>query len=230
MSALLTMTNVAMSFRLPTGERLDILRELDLSIAAREFVAIVGRSGSGKSTLLNLFGMLDTPSGGAYTCDGIDVSSMGDARRSRLRGEFFGFVFQQFYLLDRRTALENVAEPMLLGSRRDIARRFERARHMLESVGLTERAQSMPHLLSGGEQQRVAIARALVRQPRVILADEPTGSLDEATSGLVLDMLISTARHEGATLVLVTHDMEVARRADRILTLSGGTLHEGIVS
>jgi len=230
MSALLTMTNVAKSFRLPTGDRLDILRELNLSIAAREFVAIVGRSGSGKSTMLNLFGLLDTPSRGAYTCDGIDVTTMGDARRSRLRGEFFGFVFQQFYLLDRRTALENVAEPMLLGSRRDVAGRFERARQMLERVGLADRAQSMPHLLSGGEQQRVAIARALVRQPRVILADEPTGSLDEVTSGLVLDLLISTARHEGATLVLVTHDMEVAHRAGRILTLAGGTLHEGIVA
>ncbi len=228
MSSLLSMVDVSKRFQLPSGERLDILRDLNLSIEDQEFVAIVGRSGSGKSTMLNVLGMLDTPSTGTYTCDGVDVGTMTDARRSKLRGQFFGFVFQQIYLLDRRTALENVAEPMLLGSRREIGSRFERAQQMLENVGLADRAQSMPHLLSGGEQQRVAIARALVRKPRVILADEPTGSLDETTGSLVLDLLISTARQEQATLMLVTHDMEVARQADRILTLPAGALHEGL--
>lgn len=228
MTSLLELDDVSKTFRLPTGQQLDILRNLNVSIAANEFVAIVGKSGSGKSTMLNLLGLLDTPTSGIYACNGIDAGAMSDARRSRLRGEFFGFVFQQFFLMDRRTALENVAEPMLIGTRGDIHTRFERAQVMLERVGLADRTDSMPHLLSGGEQQRVAIARALVRQPRVILADEPTGALDESTGKMVLDLLISATQREAATLILVTHDLDVARRADRILTLSGGSLREGL--
>ncbi len=150
---------------------------------------------------------------------------MSDGRRSRFRGEFLGFIFQQFHLLDRRTALENVAEPLLFASRSELAGRFDRAAELLEKVGLADRAHSMPHLLSGGEQQRVAIARALVRNPKVVLADEPTGSLDETTGERVLDLLFDMVRAEGASLILVTHDRDVAERADRILTLSEGVLH-----
>ena len=219
------LTGVSKSFVLPRGERLDVLRDLNLTIRAGEATAIVGRSGSGKSTLLNLLGLLDTPTGGTLRCDGRDVSRMSDARRSRLRGEALGFIFQQFQLLDRRTALENVAEPLLLGSPRAIAGRTARAQALLDQVGLRERAYSMPHLLSGGEQQRVAIARAMVRSPRVILADEPTGALDEATGTRVLDLLFELARAEAVALIVVTHDTAVAARADRILTLSGGQLH-----
>jgi len=222
---LMELNGVTKSFTLPTGTRLDILRGIDLAIDAGEVTAIVGRSGSGKSTLLNVLGMLDTPSSGRYLCDGADVARMRDSRRSRFRGEFLGFIFQQFHLLDRRTALENVAEPLLFASRRDLAGRFDRAEALLGKVGLADRAQSMPHLLSGGEQQRVAIARALVRNPRVVLADEPTGSLDEATGERVLDLLFEMVRAEGAALILVTHDAAVAKRADRILTLSDGMLH-----
>lgn len=222
---LMELNGVTKSFTLPTGTRLDILRDIDLTIDAGEVTAIVGRSGSGKSTLLNVLGMLDTPTSGTYLCDGADVARMRDSRRSRFRGEFLGFIFQQFHLLDRRTALENVAEPLLFASRRDLAGRFDRAAGLLDKVGLADRAQSMPHLLSGGEQQRVAIARALVRNPRVVLADEPTGSLDEATGERVLDLLFEMVRAEGAALILVTHDAAVAKRADRILTLSDGMLH-----
>ena len=226
MTALLELAGVTKSFVLPTGRRLDVLRGLDLTIGAGEVTAIVGRSGSGKSTLLNLLGLLDTPTSGALRCNGIDVGGMSDAHRARLRGAFLGFIFQQFHLLDRRTALENVAEPMLFGSRRDIRQRGARARALLDQVGLADFAQSMPHLLSGGEQQRVAIARALARKPRVVLADEPTGSLDEETGERVLELLFSLVREEGAALITVTHDLDVARRADRILVLSGGKLQE----
>lgn len=221
----MSLNDVTKSFTLPTGDRLDILRGIDLTIEPGEVTAIVGRSGSGKSTLLNVLGMLDTPTSGTYICDGADVARMRDNRRSRFRGEFLGFIFQQFHLLDRRTALENVAEPLLFASRKELAGRFDRAADVLEKVGLKDRAHSMPHLLSGGEQQRVAIARALVRNPRVVLADEPTGSLDEATGERVLELLFEMVRQEGAALILVTHDPAVARRADRILTLSDGVLH-----
>jgi putative ABC transport system ATP-binding protein len=215
-------------FTLPSGDRLEILRGVDLTVAAGEILAIVGRSGSGKTTLLNLLGLLDTPTSGTIRIDGKDAGTMRDAQRARLRGEVLGFIFQQFHLLDRRTALENVAEPLLLGSRQDIRERMERAMALLEQVGLADRAHSMPHLLSGGEQQRVAIARALVRNPRVVLADEPTGSLDESTGERILDLLFGLVRSRGVALVTVTHDRAIASRADRILTLSGGILRDGM--
>lgn len=224
MSAAIALAGVGKVFTLPSGERLEILRGLDLAIAPGEVVAIVGRSGSGKSTLLNILGLLDPPTSGAVHCDGRDVTRLRDARRARLRGSYIGFIFQQFFLLDRRTALENVAEPLLYGSAREIAARHERARALLDQVGLADRAGSMPHLLSGGEQQRVAIARALARRPTVVLADEPTGSLDAATGERVLAMLLDLVHAGGLTLVLVTHDPAIARRADRVLTLTGGTL------
>jgi putative ABC transport system ATP-binding protein len=151
---------------------------------------------------------------------------MRDAKRSRLRGEFLGFIFQQFHLLDRRTALENVAEPLLYGSDGDLPGRMRRAAELLDEVGLADRAHSMPHLLSGGEQQRVAIARALVRRPRVVLADEPTGALDTSTGERVLDLLLNLVRAEGVSMILVTHERSVADRADRVLTLTGGKLEE----
>lgn len=225
MSALLELTDIGKSFTLPSGKRLDVLKHLDLSINEGDVTAIVGRSGTGKSTLLNILGLLEPPTSGTYLCDGLDAARMRDAGRSRLRGEFLGFIFQQFHLMDRRTALENVAEPFLLGPTNQLASRFDRAAELLDQVGLTDRTHSMPHLLSGGEQQRVAIARALVRNPRVVLADEPTGSLDEATGERVLKLLLDIVRREGVSLILVTHDPAVAARADRTLTLADGRLH-----
>jgi putative ABC transport system ATP-binding protein len=175
---------------------------------------------------LNILGLLEAPTQGTYRCNGIDASTLSDAKAAGLRGSFLGFIFQQFHLLDRRTALENVAEPLLYAGAGEIARRRQRAAELLEQVGLADRADSMPHLLSGGEQQRVAIARALVRKPRVVLADEPTGALDVATGERVLDLLLSLVRAEGVTLVLVTHDATVAARANRVLSLVDGRLRE----
>jgi putative ABC transport system ATP-binding protein len=224
MSGLLELERIAKSYALPSGERLEILNGLDLTIARGEVVAIVGRSGSGKSTLLNLLGLLDQPTSGSFRCDGVETEKLNDSRRSRLRGEFFGFIFQQFHLLDRRTALENVAEPLLFAKRTELRQRHQRAAALLEQVGLAERMHSMPHLLSGGEQQRVAIARALVRRPPVVLADEPTGALDEATGERVLNLLLDLVRSENVSMILVTHERAVAERADRVLTLTGGKL------
>jgi len=224
MTPLLELRDIGKTFTLPSGERLEILDGLDLTVQPGEVTAVVGRSGSGKSTLLNILGLLEQPTSGAYRCEGVDVATMGDARRSRLRGEFLGFIFQQFHLLDRRTALENVAEPLLYAGASGLAGRMERAAMLLDAVGLAERAHSMPHLLSGGEQQRVAIARALVRQPRVVLADEPTGALDTATGERVLDLLLRLVRSEGVSMILVTHEQSVAARADRVLTLVDGRL------
>lgn len=201
-----------------------------MTVEPGSITAIVGLSGSGKSTLLNILGLLEPPTDGQIRCDGVDVSSASDARRSRLRGEFLGFIFQQFHLLDRRTAMENVAEPLLYGTARDVAGRRERAMSLLEQVGLAERAHSMPHLLSGGEQQRVAIARALARRPRVVLADEPTGSLDAATSERVLELLLGLVRADGVALILVTHERLVAERADRVLTLRDGQLEAEVTA
>jgi putative ABC transport system ATP-binding protein len=229
LTPLLHMKNVSKHFTLPSGQCLQVLENIDLTIVPGEVVAIVGRSGSGKSTLLNLLGLLDRPSSGTFHCQGVDVAKMRDAQMSRLRGAFLGFIFQQYHLMDRRTALENVAEPLLYGSARDLRGRSERAAPLLEQVGLAERAHSMPHLLSGGEQQRVAIARALVRKPQVVLADEPTGSLDATTGEMVLRLLLNLVRAEGTSLILVTHDAAIADHADRILSLYGGCLHEAVV-
>lgn len=226
MTSLLELCDVKKSFILPTHERIDVLRGTCLSVSAGERVAIVGRSGSGKSTLLNILGLLDQPSSGRYLCDGRDVASLDDVESSRLRGAFVGFIFQQFHLLDRRTALENVAEPALFAAGDARRERLVRAAELLDRVGLSHRASSMPHLMSGGEKQRVAIARALVRSPKVVLADEPTGSLDVVTGAMVLDLLFEMSRSEQTALILVTHDEALAARSDRVLVLDAGKLTE----
>lgn len=226
MTALLELLNVEKSFLLPSGDGIDVLVDVTFRLDPGECVAIVGRSGSGKSTLLNILGLLDQPSSGRYLCDGQDVTLLDDVQASRFRGSFVGFIFQQFHLLDRRTALENVAEPGLFADQAVRKTRKERAAELLGRVHLSHRANSMPHLMSGGEKQRVAIARALVRSPRVVLADEPTGSLDVATGALVLDLLFEMSRSEQTSLVLVTHDEASTARADRVYELDAGRLTE----
>ncbi|SBW28090.1 ABC transporter-like protein [Candidatus Protofrankia californiensis] len=221
---LLSLMDVTRDVALPDGTSLPVLRGVTFDVRLGEVVAIVGRSGAGKSSLLNVLGLLDVPTTGSYLCAGQDIARLSDRRRSRLRGEYFGFVFQQFHLLERRTALDNVAEPLLYGPSRGIGRRHDRARVLLERVGLADRLWAMPHQLSGGEQQRVALARALVRSPQLILADEPTGSLDGENGQAVLALLLRLVREERRTLVLVTHDMDVAARADRVLTLDAGRM------
>lgn len=204
-----------------SGARIDVLRDCTFDVARGEVVAIIGQSGSGKSTLLNVLGLLDTPSSGSYTFDGIDTTSLREGRRSRLRGDGIGFVFQQFHLLERRSALANVGVPMVLAGVPALRRRA-RAKELLESVGLGHRLNSQPHQLSGGEQQRVALARALSREPALLLADEPTGALDAASSTMIMDQLIEQARGHDSAVVVVTHDPKVAERADRVVELVEG--------
>jgi putative ABC transport system ATP-binding protein len=222
--ALLELRGVTRSVRLPDDRTLHILRGVDLSVDAGEHVSVVGRSGTGKSTLLNILGLLDAPTSGTYELDGTPIGRLSSRRRTRRRGDDFGFVFQQFNLLPGRTALENVAAPLLYASGRAFWRRNRTASEMLERVGLGDRLDTMPEKLSGGEQQRVAIARALVRSPRVILADEPTGALDVDTGNEVMGLLDDIARDTGAVLVAITHDLAVAARAQRHYRLQEGVL------
>jgi putative ABC transport system ATP-binding protein len=199
------------------------LRGVDLSIARGEFVAVAGPSGSGKSTLLQLLGALDRPTEGVLLCDGRELVRLGDRALARLRLEAFGFVFQQFNLIPTLTAQENVE--VALAPRGDgSARRRSRAEWLLEEVGLDARRNHLPGQLSGGEQQRVAIARALANEPRVLLADEPTGNLDTATGEEVLRLLRRLAEEHGQTVVLVTHDAAIAERATRLLRMRDGRI------
>lgn len=224
--SLIRLEGVAKHVLLPDDTRLDILRSVDLAIAAGDHVAIVGRSGSGKSTLLNLLGMLDSPSEGAVWFHGEPVRRMRRGRLDRLRGRNVGFVFQQFNLLAGRTALENVEMPLGYASGRAFWTRRRAATRMLERVGLGHRLESTPEQLSGGEQQRVAIARALVRRPALILADEPTGALDVETGASVMALLDEIASEADAALVTITHDLHVAARARRHYRLDAGVLAE----
>ena len=201
------------------GQPLTILHPLDYAIASGQFVAIVGPSGSGKSTLLGLLAGLDAPTAGAIIVDGTDITTLGEDRLARLRGEKIGFVFQFFHLVPSLTAFENVLIPMEIAGRRDAP---ARARKLLEEVGLTDRAHHYPSQLSGGEQQRIAIARALANDPPIVLADEPTGNLDSSTGRIVMDLLMRVHRARNTTLVLVTHDAELAALADTRLVLRDG--------
>jgi putative ABC transport system ATP-binding protein len=223
---LLELRGLTRSVRLPSRETLHILQGVDLTVQADDHVAIVGRSGSGKTTLLNLLGMIDRQTEGELLFDGQEVSRLSDRRRAHLRGRSVGFVFQQFNLLDGRSALENVMMPMLYGDARQFWGRRKAAMEMLDRVGLADRAEQKPNRLSGGEQQRVAVARALVRRPRLILADEPTGALDVTTGEAVMSLLDEIAGESGAALVTITHDLQVAALSDRAYLLDDGTLHD----
>lgn len=208
-----------------SGPTLDILRGLDLTLGRGEAVAIVGASGSGKSTLLHLLGALDRPTAGTVRLGGVDIGSLDDEAAAALRNSRIGFVFQFHHLLLDFTALENVMMPALIkGDTRVAARR--RATELLDQVGLGDRADHKPSELSGGEQQRVAVARALVNQPLVILADEPTGNLDARTSGRVQEVLFELKERYGVALVVVTHNRELASRAERVLRLNEGVLQD----
>jgi len=206
-----------------TKKKVAALNGIDLSIAAGEFLAIQGSTGSGKTTLLQMLGALDRPSSGSVWFDGHDLATMREAQLSRLRAEAFGFVFQAFNLIPTLTAEENV-ETALVPLRVRAAERVERARAALAGVGLADRARHVPAELSGGEQQRVAIARALVRSPRVILADEPTGNLDERTRDEIIALLEELWREHAQTIVMVTHDTQMAARASRRLWLDAGAV------
>jgi putative ABC transport system ATP-binding protein len=222
--ALLRLEQVTRTVPLPDAAPLEILKGVDLEVEIGDHVSIVGRSGSGKSTLLNLLGLLDEPSSGRLVFDEVPLERMSSADRDRRRGRDVGFIFQQFNLLPGRTALENVLTPLLYARGTQFWRRDRIAREILDRVGLTDRMNSLPTQLSGGEQQRVAIARALVRGPRLILADEPTGALDVDTGASVMALLDQVAESSGAALITITHDPNVAALARRHYRLDRGVL------
>ena len=201
------------------GQPLTILHPLDLAVPAGQALSVVGPSGSGKSTLLGLIAGLDTPSTGEIVIDGTTITSLGEDRLARFRGARIGFVFQFFHLLPALSALENVVVPLEIAG---VADAFAKGRVLLEEVGLTDRGHHYPSQLSGGEQQRVAIARALANDPPILLADEPTGNLDSKNGRHVVDLLIEVNRSRGTTIVLVTHDRDLAARTDVTLAMLDG--------
>ena len=206
--------------------KVEALREVSLTIEQGEYVAVMGPSGSGKSTLMNMLGCLDHPTGGSYLLDGQEVSKMSRDARAKLRNRKIGFVFQTFNLLSRTSALENVELPLLYARQVSSRQRRRRAIEVLERVGLGDRMDHHPSQLSGGEQQRVAIARGLVNQPAILMADEPTGNLDSRTSHEVIDTLGELNGQSEITIILVTHDQDVARHAKRSVVLKDGRLVE----
>ena len=224
MSALYKFSNVIKIFSAP-GENLEILKNINLVVEEGEALAIVGTSGSGKSTLLHLMGALDTPSTGGICFEGRDMALMSADQKAAFRNKTLGFVFQFHHLLPEFSALENVAMPAIIGgaSQRSV---MPRAREMLDRVGLSARMDSKIATLSGGERQRVAIARAVFMRPRVLLADEPTGNLDEVTGAQVGALMNELNRELGMTLVVVTHNRELAAGMGRTLELKAGTLYE----
>jgi putative ABC transport system ATP-binding protein len=218
---LIELTGIERIFQLGDSE-VHALRRLDVSIAAGEYVAVMGPSGSGKSTLLNLLGLLDRPNAGTYRLEGKDVTTLTPEEQARVRSERIGFVFQSFHLVPRLTAAENIALPMTLAGVTSVLR-SERVAQALKDYGLTNRADHRPDQLSGGQRQRVAIARATIMQPAMILADEPTGNLDRATGEEVM-RLLEELHGRGVTLIVVTHDTALGARARRQLLMEDGAL------
>jgi putative ABC transport system ATP-binding protein len=220
MTDALSLTDVSLSLSGNAG-KIDILHDISLTVAQGETLGLVGPSGSGKSSLLMLMGGLETATLGTIAALGQDITQLGEDDLARFRQANMGVVFQSFHLIPTMTALENVATPLELAGQRDA---FDRAQAELETVGLSHRSHHYPAQMSGGEQQRVALARASVTRPRILLADEPTGNLDETNGAAIIDMLFGLREQHGATLVMVTHSNELAARCDRVIRLRDGRI------
>ena len=211
-------------FYMETGNKLHILKKLNLEVKRGEFVSILGKSGSGKSTLLNIMGLLDKIDGGKIWIDDKEVSSLNEAERNNIKNHFLGFVFQFHYLMSEFTALENVMIPALLNNFKNKAEIEKEAKELLEIVGLAERMKHKPNQLSGGEKQRVAIARAMINKPKLILADEPTGNLDEDTGEMIFSLFRKINKERNQSIVVVTHARDLSQVTDRQIYLKRGVL------
>ncbi|BCZ46053.1 peptide ABC transporter ATP-binding protein [Clostridium gelidum] len=220
---IIEMKNIVKSFYIGTPNQLNILKNLDITIKEGEFVSIVGTSGSGKSTLMNIIGALDRPTSGTYVLDETDVNEKSDDGLSEIRNKKIGFVFQTYNLIPRSSALKNVELPMLYYGMNPNERR-ERAKELLDLVEMKDRMSHQPSELSGGQKQRVAIARALANNPSIILADEPTGALDSTTGRLVMDLFHKIHEQEGKTIILITHNNELAEETEKIIVLKDGEI------
>ena len=228
MKPLIQLKNIHKSYPLD-GFDLEILKGINLEIAAGEFVAIMGPSGSGKSTLMNILGCLDTPTSGEYVLDGENIEHLSGDQLAEIRNRKIGFVFQGFNLLSRTSAIENVELPMVYAGVTD-KEREERAAKALDSVGLRERMHHQPNQLSGGQQQRVAIARAIVNEAPIIFADEPTGNLDTKMSVEIMDLFTKLNKELHRTIILVTHEEDIALYANRIIKIVDGEIHSDIIN
>ncbi|QUN37986.1 ABC transporter ATP-binding protein (plasmid) [Clostridium beijerinckii] len=220
---MIEMKNIVKSFYIGTPNQLDILKNIDITIKEGEFISIVGASGSGKSTLMNIIGALDRQTSGNYILDNFNMNEVSDDGLSQIRNKKIGFVFQTFNLIPRSTALKNVELPMLYAGV-DRKERLERAESLLNLVGMEDRITHVPNELSGGQKQRVAIARALANDPSIILADEPTGALDSSTGRVVMDLFHKVHELEGKTIILITHNQELAEETERIITMKDGKI------
>ena len=221
---LIRMRGIVKRFYIGQPNELEILHGIDLDVQEGEFVSIVGASGSGKSTLMNMIGVLDRPTEGTYWLDGTDVQDAEDDELSQIRNRKIGFVFQNFNLISRTNALRNVELPMMYAGISQKVR-TRRAEELLDLVGMADRMDHQPNELSGGQKQRVAIARAMANDPAIILADEPTGALDSKTGRMVMDLFHKLNREQGKTIVLITHNQELAAETGRILTMRDGILY-----
>ncbi|MBQ7470085.1 MAG: ABC transporter ATP-binding protein [Pseudobutyrivibrio sp.] len=220
---MLDLRNIHKSFFIGTPNEFEVLHGVNFNVKEGEFVSIVGQSGSGKSTLMNIIGALDRPTDGEYTLDGVDIQKAKDHELSILRNKKIGFVFQTYNLIARTTALKNVELPMMYAGMSK-GERADKARFLLEEVGMKDRMMHKPDELSGGQKQRVAIARAMANDPAIILADEPTGALDSATGRLIMDIFHKLHEEQGKTIVLITHSPELSQETERIITLKDGTI------
>ena len=220
---LIEMKEIIKAYNIGLESEIEILHGIDLKIYEGEFVAIVGESGSGKSTLMNIIGVLDKQTKGEYYLDGIDIKNANEAEMNVIRNKKIGFVFQNFNLIGRTSALKNVELPMLYAGV-PAEQRTKRAKELLSKVGMESRMNHMPNELSGGQKQRVAIARSLVNNPAIILADEPTGALDSETSTMVMNIFNDLNKNQGKTIILITHSKEIAEQCPRIVTIKDGKI------